>query len=320
VSEAPPADRSAIAVAAASPGDVAIDDVAIGDVPTPGSADTTAADDGSTAPFGRSMARPWAGGVLSTGSRLDLALGGVDLPPYAQLLSVTMTTTGVVVLTFAFGFFAKRRRDGDPTDPDEVLQARSGLGATFATAGLAPTLASDGGPSWPTPSSDDPESHLPRWRRPSLQAARKADPARMEQVHVAMTFTGAGVAGDAPIPAVLGGVDPLDGLERRRIKYRLVRLLDGPDELRAAELGYLDEGDEVQLISQRGAYWFVLCPNGQQGWIHRMTLGQVVQPMRPVGPASAVTASPALTMDGSGDDEIDPDVMAAFLTNQRAAN
>jgi hypothetical protein len=266
------------------------------------------------------MTRPWAGGVLLTGSRLELALGGVDLPPYAQLLSVTMTTTGVVLLTFAFGFFAKRRRDGEPTDPDDILQARSGLGATFATAGLVPSLAQDGGPSWPTPSSNDPESHLPRWRRPSLQAARKADPARMEQVHVAMTFSGAGVAGDAPIPAVLGGVDPLDGLERRRIKYRLVRLLDGPDELRAAELGYLDEGDEVQLISQRGAYWFVLCPNGQQGWIHRMTLGEVVQPLRRVGPASAIPDPPTVSPDGLESDDIDPDVLAAFLKSQRTAN
>jgi hypothetical protein len=224
-----------------------------------------------------------------------------------------MTATGVVVMTFAFGFFAKRRRDGDPTDPDEVLQARSGLGASYATTTLVPALAADGGPSWPMPSSNDPESHLPRWRRPSLQEARKADPARMEQVHVAMTFTGAGVSGDVAVPTIVGGVDPVDGLERRRIKYRLVRLLDGPDELRAGELGYLDEGDEVQLISQKGAYWFVLCPNGQQGWIHRMTLGDVVAPPHPAGPSSAV---PSATLD----DEIDADVMAAFLSNQPPVN
>jgi hypothetical protein len=27
---------------------------------------------------------------------------------------------------------------------------------------------------------------------------------------------------------------------------------------------------------QRGTYWRVLCPDGRQGWLHKMTLGDVV--------------------------------------------
>jgi hypothetical protein len=66
------------------------------------------------------------------------------------------------------------------------------------------------------------------------------------------------------------------GAERRRLRYRAVSLLDAPDELRATVLEELDEGDEVQLIERSGGYWFVLCPDGSQGWVHRMTLGDVV--------------------------------------------
>ena len=73
-----------------------------------------------------------------------------------------------------------------------------------------------------------------------------------------------------------GLVGPLDGRERRLIRYNVVRLLDVPDELRGIEIGFLDQGDEVQLLERQGTYWLVLCPNGGQGWIHKMTLGEVV--------------------------------------------
>jgi hypothetical protein len=252
--------------------------------------------------------RPWRmGGTAGAWGDLLAAFGGASLPPHARLLSVTMTVTGAVVMTLAFGFFAKRRRDGDPIAPDEVLEARAASAGAFTASSLVAThetIDTGGGPSWPVAAPDDPEASMPRWRRPSLQQARKADPAMMERVHVAMTF--AGTPAGSPVPAVTGGMAPLEGLERRRIKYRLVRLLDGPDELRAGEIGYLDEGDEVQLVVQSGAYWLVHCPNGQQGWIHRMTLGDVI-------------ATAHVERAGEHSDEVDSDVLAAFLAS-RAAN
>jgi hypothetical protein len=30
------------------------------------------------------------------------------------------------------------------------------------------------------------------------------------------------------------------------------------------------------LLEKRGTYWRVLCPDGTQGWLHKMTLGDVV--------------------------------------------
>jgi hypothetical protein len=58
---------------------------------------------------------------------------------------------------------------------------------------------------------------------------------------------------------------PDDERERRVIRYRVVRLLDAPDELRSADIGQLDQGDEVQLLERSGAYWLVLCPDGRRG-------------------------------------------------------
>jgi hypothetical protein len=100
---------------------------------------------------------------------------------------------------------------------------------------------------------------MPRWRRPSLQQVRRTDPLRAPDNAPSLSFEAAGVR-------------PLENYERRCIGYRLVRLLDSPDELRAREIGILDQGDEVQLLTRHGVYWLVLLPDGRQGWVHRMTL------------------------------------------------
>jgi len=121
------------------------------------------------------------------------------------------------------------------------------------------------------------ESLLPRWRRPSLQQARKTDPLRNVKEAQSLSFEAA-------------GVQPLGEYERRRIRYRLVRLLDSPDEVRATEIGLVDRGDEVQLLERYGVYWRVLCPDGRQGWVHRMTLADPPEPRQdeagPGGPES----------------------------------
>jgi len=165
-------------------------------------------------------------------------------------------------MAMAFMLFGKRRRDGEPTAPDEVLQAAAARGSGLAaSAGLVR----------PAPVLVDPDAHLPRWRRPSLLEARKNDPLRSVSTPTTLTFA-------------QGVAEPVAGRERRRIRYRLVRLLDSPDELRSVEIGSVDEGDEVQLLERSGAYWLVLCPDGQQGWLHKMVLGHAVVDDPEVGP------------------------------------
>ena len=138
----------------------------------------------------------------------------------------------------------------------------------------------------------------------SLRGPRKADPLRDQKVAPRLSFD-------------RGFVGPLDGRERRLIRYNVVRLLDIPDELRGREVAFVDNGDEVQLLEKRGVYWLVLCPDGRQGWLHKMTLGDVIGEVEPAGAASATMPSAAETWT-MGDD-VDGDVLSAYLESRRRA-
>ena len=149
----------------------------------------------------------------------------------------------------------------------------------------------------------DAEAAMPRWRRPSLLEARKADPIRDATVAPRLTFD-------------RGLVGPLDGRERRLIRYNVVRLLDVPDELRGVEIGFLDQGDEVQLLERQGTYWLVLCPNGGQGWIHKMTLGEVVADDDGLLPNGATATMPTAADTWTMGDDVDDDVLSAYIKSR----
>jgi hypothetical protein len=212
--------------------------------------------------------------------------------PSLSLMASLVGTTGAVAMTLAFAIFGRKRRDGEPPAPDEVLQAQAARGSGVASSG-ALVLGVVRNTAGPAPL--DNEASMPRWRRPSLLEARKADPARTVTASKRMSFDDS-------------RVEPVQGYERRTIRYRAVRLLDGPDELRSDEIGQLDHGDEVQLLEKSGTYWLVLCPDGRQGWLHKMTLGDVVNE------APSPTAAEAW-----GGNEVDSDVLAAFLSARARA-
>jgi hypothetical protein len=216
----------------------------------------------------------------------------------AMTLAATTTAVGATV---ALSLFGKRRRDGEQPAPDEVMAAQAASGVAVATAALAGGVAA-APPAVPAPV--DAEAAMPRWRRPSLMEARKADPIRDAVVVPRLTFDH-------------GLVGPLDGRERRLIRYSVVRLLDTPDELRGAEIGFVDQGDEVQLLEKHGVYWLVLCPDGRQGWIHKMTLGDVVETP---GAQDAPTATMPIDAETwTMGDDVDNDVLAAYLESRRRA-
>jgi hypothetical protein len=226
--------------------------------------------------------------------------------PHFSFAPTLVTTTGAVATAMAFGLFGGRRRRDDEL-PDEVLAAAaaSGLGVLpHQLVGAAVAVAESAGGAVLAP--EDNELLMPRWRRPSLIQARKADPVRDSLPLARLTF-GEGLVG------------PLAGRERRVIRYRVVRLLDSPDELRGAEIGYLDQGDEVQLLEKYGAYWLVLSPDGQQGWLHKMVLGETVEgdePAADVPVATMPTVADSWTM---GESDIDSDVFDAYLESRRRA-
>ena len=206
---------------------------------------------------------------------------GVSNPPAITVVPMLVGTATATAMAFAFAIFGKKRRDEQPPAPDEVLQASAARGHGDVPRGDA---ASGVVRSTAFPMPLDSEAGMPRWRRPSLLEARKADPARYIATTPKMSFETAGVASDA-------------SHERRVIRYRVVRLLDAPDELRSADIGQLDQGDEVQLLERSGAYWLVLCPDGRQGWLHKMTLGEIVTDEAPASPWGG---------------DVDDDVLTAF--------
>jgi SH3-like domain-containing protein len=61
-------------------------------------------------------------------------------------------------------------------------------------------------------------------------------------------------------------------VDRRTIGYRLVRLSDGPDDLRSSEIGRLDRGDEVEIIGDVGGFLQVRTPGGLEGWVPRIAI------------------------------------------------
>ena len=241
-----------------------------------------------------------------------VGLSGPTLPSL-PLGPTLVTTSGAVATAMAFGVFGRRRRDDDGTDEGLSAAAATGvsvgpnqlLGSAVPIAGLA---SGTGTATAPVEERID-EALLPRWRRPSLLQARKTDPVRDSMM---------------PAPRLTfdqGLVGPLAGHERRMIRYRVVRLLDSPDELRGAEIGYLDQGDEVQLLEKYGAYWLVLSPDGQQGWLHKMVLGDIVD--ADGVPAEVPVNVPVATMPAAADswtmaeEDIDSDVFTAYLEARR---
>ena len=224
---------------------------------------------GGSGSGGAGLSGPGGSGAGGGSGSLPSGFGGSSSLSATVLrtLPTVVVTTGGVTMLMAFMMFGKRRRDGEPNGSDDELSqaARRGYGMG-GHSGLVPQAAGASAAlramivSAPEVETDQ---HLPRWRRPSLMEARKNDPLRSVSTTVRLTFDGE--AGDA-----------VSGLERRLIRYRLVSLLDMPDEVRGVEIDVLDEGDEVVLLEKRGTYWRVLCPDGREGWLHKMTLGDVV--------------------------------------------
>ena len=73
----------------------------------------------------------------------------------------------------------------------------------------------------------------------------------------------------------------------------------------------------MQLLDKYGAYWLVVAPDGQQGWLHKMVLGELAnaEGTRSEGPSASMgMAADSWTMGESG---IDSDVLEAYLESRR---
>ena len=257
-------------------------------LPTPSAEPSTSLPSPSAAPVvaaaGSTGGSGGSGGTPASLAALTAGLPPVGSPAWVELLTRQMAvavgaTTMMAMALFTFG---RRRRDdeeaGAPPAPDAYASPPP-LSEQLTSEYVAlPELGELAG-----------EAGMPRWRRPSLRAAREAkgtDLRAMEAQRLTFSHTEYAVS---------------HGLERRRLRYRMVRLSDAPDEIRSAELALLDQGDEVELLQQSGQYWQVSTPTGLVGWVHRMTLGDAVADPAAPPPPPWQQPSPAMGNEDGAD-------------------
>ena len=180
---------------------------------------------------------------LPTGtSPLDIAL--------VLVAWVAFATAGSLLFAFAL---ARRTGEDDDPPPFTFALARAGAAASVAEGGAAPSAgAPDAVEDVP-----DPEALIPRWRRPSLQAARQSHWAEESGARIPQRF---------PAGASTG--------ERRIVAYRLVLVSDRPNDRDAIELGRIDRGDEVELLALESGFALVRAPDGLEGWVDASTLDE----------------------------------------------
>jgi hypothetical protein len=185
-------------------------------------------------------------------------IGGPD-PGQSGSPFVPIALIALVALGGSSGLFvaAVRRRRRHQVTVVVAAPVQAAIAATAQVAIAAPAQAA-------IAAGDDPysEAHLPRWRRPSLMAAR-----------------GRSGRGSVDPDWQLAFAEPTaSGTERRRVRYRLARLSDAPDEVRSTDIGQLEANDEVEVLERYAGFILVRTPLGTEGWVHRTTLGPPLGP------------------------------------------
>ena len=158
-----------------------------------------------------------------------------------------------------FAFLFRRRRDDDlrfafesgVPGADGHRAAPNAVPAVPASRSMASAIGAVGD------APVDVESDIPRWRRPSVQAARRSrfappstdDPVRFDTA-------------------------PVAGVERLIAAYRLVRVGDGPDDVHSQEVGRLERGDEVDVLEQLGEWSRIRRADDLRGWVPSFTLAR----------------------------------------------
>lgn len=204
-------------------------------------------------------------GIIRASARL-LAMGIVlaavlALSVYAGLGTITALALGILSAGVVGIVSFMMRRPRKPTAADQIaaMMAPHPLAAAAVTAARAESVTAVEAMAPVEIREVDPEANMPRWRRPSLLEARRADPSRYATANRApMRFTD----------------DQVYQFDVRIVRYAVVPLLDKPDEVLGLRIADLESGDEVQVLSATGAFVEIHCPDGERGWVHRTTLRQ----------------------------------------------
>ncbi len=201
-------------------------------------------------PLFRAVARLLVMGFVMTAVLVAAVFAGVGATTAVALGIVLAGIVGLIGV-------GRRPRPGAPIEQVAAMEAT--LAAAAATQRTEETTAVDAmAPPLAAPGIVDPEANMPRWRRPSLLEARRADPTR-------------GWA--ASRPAMRFADERTNSPDVRIVRYAVVPVLDRPDEIMGIRLADLASGDEVVSVGASGAFVEVDCPTGEHGWIHRTTIG-----------------------------------------------
>jgi hypothetical protein len=196
-------------------------------------------------------------GAIARLSVMGLVMAAVLLGAvFAGLAATTAFALGIVGAgVVGLVAIARKPRAGKLSAHDEIaaMMAPAPTPAPFVRPSIG-TAMDAMAPQLDAPVN--PEAGMPRWRRPSLLEARHAD-YRQVAARQPMLFGEGATEADV-----------------RVVRYAMVPVLDRPDEVLGLQQGDLASGDEVQVLGTSGAFLEVLCPNGDQGWVHRTTLGQ----------------------------------------------
>ncbi len=196
---------------------------------------------------------------------------------FAGVGATTAIALGIV-LAGIVGLIGVGRRPRPAAPVDQVAAMEATLAAAAATKHMEESTAVDAMAPPLTSRGIDPEANMPRWRRPSLLEARRADPGRQASSYrLSMRFTD----------------DRAESPDVRVVRYAVVPLLDRPDEILGLHLSDLESGDEVLAVGAQGAFVEVTSPNGEHGWVHRTTLGVRLAPSAP----NRASAGPATEAD-----------------------
>lgn len=177
---------------------------------------------------------------------------------YAGLAFTTAVAIGIVMAgVVGLVGIARRPSRRSATEEMEAMLAADPLRRP-APAGTTPKPTAVDSMAPVVQAPVNPEANMPRWRRPSLLEARHADYSRMTPANSRMPMRFGDGSGE---------------LDVRVVRYAVVPVLDRPDEVLGLRQSDLASGDEVQVLRASGTFIEVLCPNGDQGWVHRTTLG-----------------------------------------------
>jgi hypothetical protein len=193
-------------------------------------------------------------------------------------------------------FRRRRGQDGEPRPfgVGGLVPAGAAIGASASNAAALPPVAMASG----QPTSGSKAKRTPRTKASKAAAVAGVAAATAVPEDVVTDPAASGVvdatswevSDDAPLAATSAAYaatkaavaeptvartftdPPAKGVERATVRSRRVRFNAEPDDLRSAELGRLDRGDEVEIVGSFEGFLNVRIPDGTTGWIHRAAL------------------------------------------------